>query len=109
MAIELKANAYTKEELESDLVRPVMFYSREEIAKKVRSLMQEAEGEVVRQNVRKLQADAREAGAPGGSSQRNFEAYVRLLHSYGECDGGSNGHGNGYSNGHSNGLSVASK
>lgn len=100
VAIELKANPYTKEELAGDVVRPELFYSGEEIAKKARSLMRGAEGQVVRKNIQKLRADAREAGAPKGSSRRNFEAYVRLLHSSGKCNGDSNGLGNGNSNGH---------
>lgn len=100
VAIELKANPYTEEELAGDVVRPELFYSGEEIAKKARSLMQGAEGQVVRENIQKLRADAREAGAPKGSSRRNFEAYVRLLHSSGKGNGDSNGLGNGNSNGH---------
>lgn len=80
MAIELNGNPYTQEELEGDLVRPVRFVPKEEIEKQVRSLMQEAEGDYVRKNMQTLQAKAREAGAPGGSSRRSFEAYVQLLH-----------------------------
>ena len=106
VAIELKANPYTKEELESDVVKPELFYSWEEIAKKVRSLMQEAEGQVVRKNVQKLRAAGREAGALGGSSRRSFEAYVRLLHSSGKCNRDSNGLSNGHSTGHSNGNNT---
>jgi len=79
VAIELKGRAYTKEELESEDVRLERFMTKEEIEKKARSLLHEAEGEVVRENVKKLRAKAREAGAPGGSSCRSFEAYIRLL------------------------------
>jgi hypothetical protein len=64
VAIELKENAYTKEELESEEAMPVRFVSKEEIEKKARSLMFEAEGQVVRENVQKLRVKAREAGAP---------------------------------------------
>ncbi|KAG0623188.1 hypothetical protein M758_3G155000 [Ceratodon purpureus] len=81
VAIELKANAYTKEELESDVPRPVVFMSKEEIARKARSLMQEAEGQVVRENIQKLWTECLEAVAAGGSSRRNLETYVRHLHS----------------------------
>ncbi|KAG0598706.1 hypothetical protein M758_12G094800 [Ceratodon purpureus] len=101
LAIELEANPYTKEELEGDKVRPEPFYSREEIAKKVRNLMHEAEGQVVRKNIQRLRSAAREAGALGGSSRRNFEAYIRLLHNYGNCNGEGNGHSGGHTNGHS--------
>ncbi|KAG0612863.1 hypothetical protein M758_6G057900 [Ceratodon purpureus] len=81
VAIELKANAYTKDELESDVPRPVVFMSKEEIARKARSLMQEAEGQVVRENIQKLWTECLEAVAAGGSSRRNLETYVRHLHS----------------------------
>ena len=101
LAIELEANPYTKEELEGDKVRPEPFYSREEIAKKVRNLMHEAEGQAVRKNIQRLRSAAREAGALGGSSRRNFEAYIRLLHNYGNCNGEGNGHSGGHTNGHS--------
>ncbi|KAG0562121.1 hypothetical protein KC19_9G120000 [Ceratodon purpureus] len=80
VAIELKGNSYTKEELEGDVVRPARFIPKEEIEKKVRILMQDAEGESVRQNMQNLREKSREAGAPDGSSRRNFEAYVNLLH-----------------------------
>jgi len=80
VAIELKGRAYTKEELESEEVRLERFMTKEEIEKKARSLLHEAEGKVVRENVTKLRAQAREVGASGGSSRRSFEAYVRLLH-----------------------------
>lgn len=79
-AIELKGNPFTEEQLEGELMLPVRFVSKEEIAKKARSLMLEADGEIVRENVRKLRMKAREAGAPGGSSRSNFEAYVSLIH-----------------------------
>lgn len=80
VAIELKGNAYTKEELEGDVVRPAQFVSKEEIAQKARSLMPGAEGEFVRKNMQQiLRAKSRDAGAPGGSSRRNFDTYVRLL------------------------------
>lgn len=80
VAIELTPNPYTKEELEGDVVRPVRFVPKEEITKKVRCLMHEAEGECVRKNMQNLRMKSREAGAVGGSSRRNFEAYVHLLH-----------------------------
>ena len=80
MAIELKGNAYTTEELEGDVLRPAEFVSREEIARKARSLIQEAEGQSVRENIQKLKAECWEAVAVGGSSRRSLEAYVRLLH-----------------------------
>lgn len=80
VAIELTGNPYTKEELEGDEVRPAIFVSKEEIEKKVRCLMHEAEGESVRKNMQNLRLKSREAGGPGGSSQRNFETYVHLLH-----------------------------
>lgn len=80
VAIELNGNPYTREDLEGDLVRPPRFVPKEEIEKKVRSLMQDAEGDcVTRKNMQTLQAKAREAGAPGGSSRRNLEAYVQHL------------------------------
>ncbi|KAG0623187.1 hypothetical protein M758_3G154900 [Ceratodon purpureus] len=81
IAIELKASAYTKEELESDEPRPAEFVSKEEIARKARSLMLEAEGQVVRENIQKLRTECREAVAAGGSSRRNLETYLRYLHS----------------------------
>ena len=79
VAIDLEANAYTKEELEGDEVRPVCFVSKQEIEKKVRILMYDAEGHFVRQNTKNLRVKAREANAPGGPSRRNFETYVRHL------------------------------
>jgi hypothetical protein len=78
VAIEMKGNPYTEED--GDLPRPVEFMSRDEIARKTRSLMQEAEGRLVRKNIQKLRTKCREAVAAGGSSRRNLEAYVRLLH-----------------------------
>lgn len=80
VAIEVTGNPYTKEELEGDKVRPVRFVPKEEIAKKARCLMHEAEGECVRKNMQNLRMKSREVGALGGSSRRNFEAYVHLLH-----------------------------
>lgn len=80
VGIELTQNPYTKEELEGDEVRPVRFVPKEEIAKKARCLMHEGEGECVRKNMQSLRMKSREAGAVGGSSRRNFEAYVHLLH-----------------------------
>jgi len=80
VAIDLKGEPYTKEDLESEQAMPVRFVGKEEIEKKARCLIHEAAGEAVRENVGKLRAKAREVGAPGGSSRKNFEAYVRLLH-----------------------------
>jgi len=77
--MELKGNACTKEDLEGDVVRPRLFVSKEEIEQKVRSLILGAEGQFVRKNMQNLRAKSRIAGAPGGSSNRNFCAYVRLL------------------------------
>lgn len=79
-AIELEENEYTKEELESEEVMPVRFVSKHEIEKKARSLMLEPEGAAARENMQKLRAIARDTNAPGGSSSRNFEAYVQHLH-----------------------------
>lgn len=79
VAIDLVGNPYTKEQLEGEEVRPKRSVSREEIEEKVRRLMQEAEGKVVRQNMQGLRRKAREAGAPGGSSRTNFETYVQIL------------------------------
>lgn len=80
VAIELKGKVYTKEQLESEEVMPLRFMSKEEIEKKARSLIHEAEGAVARENIQKLRAKARDVVAPGGSSRTSFEAYVRLLH-----------------------------
>jgi len=80
VALELIGRAYTQEELESKDVMPMRFVTKEEIEKKVRSLMHDLEIKVVRENVQKLKTKARDVGALGGSSHRNFEAYVRLLH-----------------------------
>jgi hypothetical protein len=51
-----------------------------EISKQIRKLMQEEEGRVIRQNVQKMKLSAQRAVAPAGSSTRNFENYVCLLH-----------------------------
>jgi hypothetical protein len=80
VAIELKGNPYTKEDLEGDVVRPAQFVPKEEIERKVRSLMQDARGKFIRQNMQNLRAKSREAGASGGSSRISFESYVRRLH-----------------------------
>jgi hypothetical protein len=80
VAIELKGNAYTHEERDSDVVRPVEFMSKEEIARKTRSLMQEAEGQLVRENIQELRTKCRESVAAEGPSRRNLETYIRLLH-----------------------------
>ncbi|KAG0565988.1 hypothetical protein KC19_7G029400 [Ceratodon purpureus] len=53
---------------------------KEEISRQVHKLMHEEEGRVIRQNVQQMKLNAQRAVAPGGSSTRNFENYVCLLH-----------------------------
>lgn len=79
-AMEVQGNPYTKEELEGDEVRPRPFVSKDEIERKARSLMQGEGGQSVRNAMQTLRVQSRDAGAPGGSSRRCFDAYVKLLH-----------------------------
>lgn len=69
-----------REELESNSINSKQPVSKGEIKRKVRSLMQEEEGKIVRENTRKMRLNAKKAVAEGGSSRKNFETYVQLLH-----------------------------
>lgn len=79
VAIEVEGNPHTKEELESEKVRLDRFVSKEEIEKKVRNLMQEEKGQLIRENMQRLRIKSREVLSQGGCSRQSFEAYLRLL------------------------------
>ncbi len=55
------------------------FVTKEQISKAVRRLMSEAEGVIVKTNVRKLQELALAAVVEGGSVQRNLEDFLQEL------------------------------
>ncbi|XP_024364407.1 UDP-glycosyltransferase 72B1 [Physcomitrium patens] len=80
IAVELKGDNYAELELEGDGLRPPLRVSKEEIANKIRCLMVEEESQLLQLNIQKLMVKFKEAGALGGSSRLNFEAYVSLLH-----------------------------
>lgn len=66
-AIDLKGN-------------PAPLVAKEVIERSVRMLMQEDGGSAVRENMQKMKTSAQKAVRPGGTSRRNLETYISLLH-----------------------------
>ena len=58
------------------------FVVRDTLAKAVRRLMTDPEGEAVKSNVKKLQSLALQAVAEGGSVQKNFKNFVEEVQAY---------------------------
>jgi len=58
------------------------FVVKETLAKAVRRLMTDPEGEAVKSNVKKLQSLALQAVAEGGSVQKNFQNFVEEVRAY---------------------------
>jgi hypothetical protein len=59
---------------------PAPLVTKEVIERSVRLLMQEDGGSAVRGNMQKMMTSAHKAVQPGGTSRRNVETYVSLLH-----------------------------
>lgn len=59
---------------------PAPLVTKEVIERSVRLLMQEDGGFAVRENMQKMMTSAHKAVQPGGTSRRNVETYVSLLH-----------------------------
>lgn len=55
------------------------FVEKEEVTRVVRLLMQESLGSDIHKHARKMQQLAHEAMAPGGSSQKNLDDFVKEL------------------------------
>lgn len=80
LAIEVPRGARTIASVIDNKENPSPLVTKEVIERSVRMLMQEDGGFAVRENMRKMKTSAQKAVQPGGTSRRNVETYVSLLH-----------------------------
>lgn len=80
LALEVPRGARTIASVINPKEHPAPLVTKEVIEHSVRLLMQEDEGRAVRENMQKMNASARKAVQPGGTSRRNVETYISLLH-----------------------------
>ena len=80
LAMEVPRGARTIASVLNPQENPAPLVTKEVIERSVRMFMQEDGGFAVRENMQKMSTSARNAVQPGGTSTRNFETYISLLH-----------------------------
>ncbi|KAH9573565.1 hypothetical protein CY35_01G007700 [Sphagnum magellanicum] len=55
------------------------FVSKQEVERNIRALMEEVEGESIKNNMKEMRTHARQAVAEGGTSKQNLQVYINYL------------------------------
>ncbi|CAK9857079.1 unnamed protein product [Sphagnum jensenii] len=55
------------------------FVSKQEVERKIRALMEEVEGELIKSNMKEMRSHARQAVAEGGTSKQSLQVYINYL------------------------------